>query len=195
MSTACGGSLFSVRYPFGKRLNTNVKNEKDMDKSKICEALYALPGKVVVKRRKPVLISVALFAAGAAMIVANNIYGAELDVNLRSAVVFVGGALAVVGIVLTLVRLFGSDGAPFHSGDRCYLRYDELYFERADLDSVVRSVGEGAVQHLMKSGHARVPAVAVALYRTKDSRFAAMQAFEYADLEYRPLTELRIVEH
>ena len=38
-----------------------------------------------------------------------------------------------------------------------------------------------------------VPALAVALYRTPDNRFAAMQAFEYAELEYRPLTELRIV--
>jgi len=40
--------------------------------------------------------------------------------------------------------------------------------------------------------HARVPAVSVAMYRTPDNRFAAMQAFEYADLEYRPLTRLQI---
>lgn len=166
-----------------------------MDKNKICEALYALPGKVVVKRRKPVMIPVVLLAVGAAMIVANNMYGAELNVNLRSAAVFVGGALAVVGTILTLVRLFGSDGAPFHSGEGCYLRYDELYFERAELDAVVRSVDEGALQPLIERGRSRVPAVAVALYRTPDSRFAAMQAFEYADLEYRPLTQLRIVEH
>ena len=30
------------------------------------------------------------------------------------------------------------------------------------------------------------------MYRTPDNRFAAMQAFEYADLEYRPLTRLQI---
>lgn len=164
-----------------------------MDKSKICEALYALPGKVVVKRRKPVWMPVALFAAGAAMIVANNIYGAELTNNLRSAVVFVGGALANVGIVLTMVRLFGGEGAPFHRGEGCYLRYEELYFEPGDREAVVRSVGDGAVQQLLEERHARVPSVAVALYRTPDNRFAALQAFEYADLEYRPLTELRIV--
>lgn len=164
-----------------------------MDKSKICEALYALPGKVVVRRRKPLWMPVALFAAGAAMIVANNMYGALLTNNLRSAVVFSGGAMALVGAVLTLGRLFGREGAPFHRGQGCYLRYEELYFEPGDRDAVVGQVGDGAVQRLLEGRHARVPAVAVALYRTPDNRFAAMQAFEYADLEYRPLTELRIV--
>lgn len=165
-----------------------------MDKSKICEALYALPGKVVVRRRKPIVMPVVLSAAGAALIAATNLYGAELNVNLRSAAVFIGGALAVAGFVLLLVRLFGGEGAPFHRAAKCFLRYEELYFERTELDAVVRQVGDGAVQRLIERGRGRVPAVAVALYRTPDSRFAAMQAFEYADLEYRPLTGLRIVE-
>ena len=39
-----------------------------MDKNKICEALYALPGNVVVKRRKFQLLPAVLFVAGAAMI-------------------------------------------------------------------------------------------------------------------------------
>lgn len=164
-----------------------------MDKSKICEALYALPGQVVVRRRKPILMPVALFAAGAAMIVLNNLYGAELTNDLRSAAVFTGGTLALVGIVLVLAQLFGGEGAPFHSSEGCYLRCEELYFDRTDRDTVVRSVDEGAVERLLDAGHARVPAVAVVLYRTPDSRFAAMQAFEYAELEYKPLTELRIV--
>jgi len=41
---------------------------------------------------------------------------------------------------------------------------------------------------------AQVPALTVALYRTPGNRFAAMQAFEYADLEYKPLTELKIAD-
>ena len=55
-----------------------------MDKNKICEALYALPGNVVVKRRKFQLLPAVLFVAGAAMIVVNNMYGADLTNNLRS---------------------------------------------------------------------------------------------------------------
>ena len=53
---------------------------------------------------------------------------------------------------------------------------------------------EGNVERLLAMPHARVPAVSVAMYRTPDNRFAAMQAFEYADLEYKPLTELKIAD-
>ena len=55
-----------------------LDNEKDMDKNKICEALYALSGNVVVKRRKFQLLPAVLFVAGAALIVVNNMYGCLL---------------------------------------------------------------------------------------------------------------------
>ena len=57
---------------------------------------------------------------------------------------------------------------------------------------IARGKMEGNVERLLAMPHARVPAVSVAMYRTPDNRFAAMQAFEYADLEYRPLTRLQI---
>ena len=56
-----------------------------MDKIKICEAMYALPGEVVVRRRKSLLIPAVLLVAGVAMLVLNNIYGAGLSNNMRSA--------------------------------------------------------------------------------------------------------------
>ena len=109
-----------------------------MDRNKICEAMYALPGGVVVKRRKSQLRAAVLFIAGVALVVVNNMYGAELTNNMRSAIVFIGGLLGLA--------------------------------------------------------RANVPALTVALYRTPDNSFAAMQAFEYADLEYKPLTRLNIVD-
>lgn len=54
-------------------------------------------------------------------------------------------------------------------------------------------IASGDVVRLLALPRSEVPALAVALYRTPDNRFAAMQAFEYAELEYRPLTGLRIV--
>lgn len=165
-----------------------------MDRRKICEAMYALPGGVVVRHRKPVSIPAALLAIGVAMIVTNNLYGAEWSNDMRSALVFSGGALSLAGLILTAVRLFGSEGAPYHSGVRRYLRYEELYFDPGARQEVVRCVADGDVKGLLERTHAGVPAIAVAVYRTPDNAFAAMQAFEYADLEYRPLSELRIVE-
>lgn len=165
-----------------------------MDKNKICEALYALPGGVVVKRRKSMVVPAVLFVVGAAMIVVNNIYGAELTNNLRSAVVFTGGILAIAGMIAAAAQTFGSGGVPFHKENRSYLLYEELYFDRGVRSEVMQSVDEGAVEQLFGMKHAQVPAVAVAVYRTPDNRFAAMQAFEYAELEYKPLTRLKIVD-
>lgn len=163
-----------------------------MDKIKICEAMYALPGEVVVRRRKSLLVPAVLFAAGAALLVLNHMYGAAMTNNLSSAAVFLGGSLALAGMITLAARYFSAEGAPYHRTGRSYLRYDELYFERTERAAVERFIAEGAVDQLLAMPRARVPAVAVAVYRTPDNRFAAMQAFEYADLEYRPLTRLRI---
>lgn len=165
----------------------NVKTCKKMDKNILREAMYALPGSVVVKRRKPLLMPAVLFLAGAAMIVSNNLYGAELTNNLRSSLVFTGGALAVAGLIFVVARMFGSDGLPFHNGLRCYLLYDELYFERGMRDEVLESVAQGDLERLLRIRRADVPALTVSLYRAPDNRFAALQAYEYAELEYRPL--------
>lgn len=165
-----------------------------MDKNKICEALYALSGNVVVKRRKFQLLPAVLFVAGAALIVVNNMYGADLTNNLRSSIVFIGGIMVVAGMIMAAAQMFGSGGAPFHREERCFLLYEELYFDRGVRSEVMQSVDEGAVEQLLGMKHAQVPAVAVAVYRTPDNRFAAMQAFEYAELEYKPLTRLKIVD-
>lgn len=164
-----------------------------MDKHKICEAMYALPGGVVVKRRKSPAFPLLLAVAGAAMIVVNNLYAASLTNNVSSALVFVGGVASVAGLTLLAARIFGSNGVPYHRGGKCFLRYEELYFGHDARGEVVSRVDQGALGQLLAMPHGSVPAVAVALYRTADNRFAAMQAFEYSELEYRPLTELRIV--
>jgi len=95
-------------------------------------------------------------------------------------------------MITLAARFFSAEGAPYYRAGRSYLRYDELYFERSQSRDVVALVAEGNVERLLAMPHARVPAVSVAMYRTPDNRFAAMQAFEYADLEYRPLTRLQI---
>ena len=165
-----------------------------MDKIKICEAMYALPGEVVVRRRKSLVLPAALLAAGVAILVLNHVYGPSMTNNLRSAAVFIGGSLALAGMITLAARYFSAEGAPYYRAGRSYLRYDEFYFDRAQGSAVADLVAGGDVERLLAMPHARVPAISVALYRTPDNRFAAMQAFEYTDLEYRPLTRLRIVD-
>ena len=111
-----------------------------MDRNKICEAMYALPGGVVVKRRKSQLRAAVLFIAGVALVVVNNMYGAELTNNMRSAIVFIGGLLILSGMVMAAIQLFGSGGVPFHKDKHCYLVFEELYFDRGVRADVVQSV-------------------------------------------------------
>ena len=165
-----------------------------MDRNKICEAMYALPGGVVVKRRKSQLRAAVLFIAGVALVVVNNMYGAELTNNMRSALVFIGACLALTGAILCAVRGFGSTGAPYYSAGRCYLGYDELYFDRSEIAAVTESIAAGNLSRLLTMPRAQVPAVTVCMYRSRDNGFVAMQAFEYVDLEYRPLTGLEIID-
>lgn len=165
-----------------------------MDKIKICEAMYALPGGVVVRRRKSLVIPVVLLAVGVALLVLNSVYNAALTNNLRSALVFIGASLALTGIILGAARCFGSTGAPYYQAGRCYLGYDELYFDRSESGAVADSIAASNVSRLLTMPRAQVPAVTVCMYRTPDNGFVAMQAFEYVDLEYRPLTGLQIVD-
>ena len=137
-----------------------------MDRNKICEAMYALPGGVVVKRRKSQL---------RALVVVNNMYGAELTNNMRSAIVFIGGLLILSGMVMAAIQLFGSGGVPFHKDKHCYLVFEELYFDRGVRADVVQSVEDGAVDRLLGLARANVPALTVALYRTPDNSFAALR--------------------
>ncbi len=101
-----------------------------MDRNKICEAMYALPGGVVVKRRKSQLRAAVLFIAGVALVVVNNMYGAELTNNMRSAIVFIGGLLILSGMVMAAIQLFGSGGVPFHKDKHCYLVFEVALLPR-----------------------------------------------------------------
>lgn len=165
-----------------------------MDKNKICEAMYALPNGVVVKHRKSQLLAIALLVAGVALIVINSVYGASLTNDMRSSAVLTGALLVIAGLIVSAVRMFGSRGIPFHKEKNCPLIFEELYFDRGNRADVMRSIEEGAVDQLLSLTRAKVPALTVEMYHTPDNSFAAIQAYEYADLEYHPLSELRIVD-
>ena len=145
----------------------------------------------MIRRRKSFLMPVLLVAAGIALLILNRSFRADLSNDLRSAIV-VGASPLLAGVAVLFARLF-SAGNPYYPAGRCYLRYEELFFEIYEKTAVARCVEEGGFELLGKP-QARVPAVTVSMYRSPDDRFVAMQAFEYADLEYKPLTQVRIVD-
>lgn len=109
-----------------------------------------------MRRRKSLVLPAALLAAGVAILVLNHVYGASMTNNLRSSAVFIGGSLALAGMITLAARFFSAEGAPYYRAGRSYLRYDELYFERSQSRDVVALVAEGNVERLLAMPHARV---------------------------------------
>ena len=75
--------------------------------------MYALPGAVVIRRRKSFLMPVLLVAAGIALLILNRSFRADLSNDLRSAIVFVGASLLLAGVAVLFARLF-SAGNPYY---------------------------------------------------------------------------------
>lgn len=162
-----------------------------MNKYKICEELYALPGNRIIKLRKPVRIPLLLAAAGAVLLIVNATVAGE-SANVKSALVFAGGVLLVTGLAVCCMRLFGGDGAPYSPAARAFLRYEERYFDRSKLPEVIRLAEAVDVEGLLAMESQTVPVVAVAIFRAPDNSFAACQVYEYVELEYRPLCPLKV---
>lgn len=166
-----------------------------MDKKSICEAMYALPSGVVVRRKKNQIVPLLILAVGIGMVVLN--YG--LDVEAQSAdvsasLMLVAGATIIVGLLMCLSRLFDSEGYPWHTPTRRPLRYEERFYPIEQRNEIQRMVDEAAYLRLVAADTKRTSGITVAIYRSEDQRFAAMQAYEYIDYEYRPITGIRVME-
>ena len=165
-----------------------------MDKNRLCTALYALPGDIVVKHRKPLLVPLLMAAAGAGLLGLNAFLEDAALNNLKSAIALVGGTLLVIGAVWALARLSGSQGTPYHRPSRSFMRFEELYFARSLRGEVTGRIADGDLEGLLRMPRQSIPAVAVMVCRTRDNALAACQAFEYAELEYKPLCQMKVMD-
>lgn len=164
-----------------------------MDKVKFCEALYASHADVIVCRRKSAAVPALVLLAGVAMLVANAMLPAEAEWNdVKSILVLSGGIVTIVGAILLAARLLGK-GVPYHRPSHTFLREQTLMFDGAQRARVVEAVQSGDWKGLLALPRRNISAVSVLFYATPDGSFVAMQPFEYAELEYRPLCDMKIV--
>ena len=166
-----------------------------MSKYDMCEALYALPGGVVVKRRKPIAMPAALLVAGVALLIINSQIEASAEMmNLKSALVLFGAIAAVVGAVILVLRMMGGAGAPYHAADGCYLKCKELKFNKEKSAQLRDLVNRGDFTTLRSLPEDGVSAVTVVMYTSPRSGFCAAQVFEYFELELRAVSQLRVTD-
>lgn len=165
-----------------------------MDKNIFNEALYASCPDVVVCRRKSVVLPIVTLVTGVALLVVNSFIDNGGDSNnLKSSLVLLGGIIALVGVIVTLVRLFGR-GEPYHKATRQFLSYDSYNFGHEQREKVLKAVKEADVESLKKLPQSEVASIAVMAYTSTGGEFVAMQPFAYEELEYRPICDVKIVQ-
>ena len=158
------------------------------------EALYALPGGIIVARRKPVAVPLLVAVVGVAMLVVNTMIPAVAEyANLKSAVVLFGAAFVLVGTIITVLRFKGNQTAPWHVQDGCFLNKKVLKFVKERSSAVRDLVRKGDFATLRSLPDDGVSAVTVVIYSSPRSAFCAAQVFEYVDLELQPVDKIKIV--
>lgn len=166
-----------------------------MDKKTICEAMYALPGGVVVRRKKNYILPALTLMLGIVLVILNyqlDIEATSADVS--SALMLTAGATIIVGMLLLLSRIFDGEGRPWHLPSDTALQYEERFFPVERREEIRHLVEDGAYLKLVAADTGALSGIAVSVYRTKDLTFVAMQAYEYVDYEYQPITAVRCIE-
>ena len=147
-----------------------------MDIKDFNEALDASSNGVVVERRKSIIVPVLVLLAGIALLVANYFIENGNDANnLKSALVLTGGIVAVVGLALCGVNIFGG-GVPYHTTDKCYLVRKQYSFNRDQHDAVIKAVERGDKLALDSIEESDIAGVTVICYYSPLSKYCAMQA-------------------
>ena len=84
-----------------------------MAKYDMCEALYALPGSVVVPHKKPLAMPLLITVLGATLLAVNGWWLKDVDMpDVKSALVLFGAVFAMVGGAILVARLAGSSTNP-----------------------------------------------------------------------------------
>ena len=167
------------------------KNNMRLD---ICEALYALPGGVVVARRRSLLKPIAYLGLGIVLCIINFVAIEDKSGALGMLLMVCGIALVAYGIFAIIARYADSEGVPYDTEARRYMVRRERYYDyellKALSDAVARADRE-AIDSMPTTNVARLTLVE---YRTPGSNRTAWAIYEYVDFSNRLYGEVKIVE-
>lgn len=164
-----------------------------MSKYDMREMIYAQADGAIVPRRKSVVCPICLIVVGIGLLVLNGMMDATVENgNLRSALLLFGATFAITGIIMTVVRLSGASKAPYCVKDGCFLDKKELKFTKEQKNIVIDLLRKGDFATLHSLGQSDVSALTVIEYSSPKSRVVACQAFEYLELELRPVCDLML---
>lgn len=165
-----------------------------MNKIKFYEALYASCDNIVARRKSLVMPFVMILIGVALPLISMfALKGSQYD-DINSSVVLVGLAIAIIGGIWLLGRVT-SKGEPYHKAKGAFLSSKILAFDRSRRSEVISAIGSKDYKALLAIPVCEVSALSVMVVSLPDNSFAAVQAFEYAELEYRELCPVTVLSN
>lgn len=166
-----------------------------MAKYDMCDQMYSSLGGKVIAKNKPLTTPLLVLLGGMLLFAINGFLIKNQEfVNLKSALVLFGSALTLVGGTILGMRLFGRSTAPYCTKPEGYLKREELKFTKEQKAQVLGLIQKGEFDTLRAMPQSDISTLMVAIYSSHRSPLQVAQAFEYIDLELRPISPLKILE-
>lgn len=159
----------------------------------ICEALYALPGGVVVERRRSMMKPIAYFCLGIVLCIINFVAVEDKNGALGMLLMVCGIALVAYGIFAIIARFAASEGVPYDTEARRYMVRRERYFDHELLKPLSDAVARGDREAIDSMPTTNVARLTLVEYRTPGTNRTAWAIYEYVDFSNRLYGEVKIV--
>jgi len=163
-----------------------------MNKTIFYEAIYASCNNIIARRKSIVLPIILIVIAIVLPFISSAILNGPQYDDINSTVIIVAMATAVAGGVWLLGRVIGK-GAPYHKDRGVFLTTTILNFDRSRRSEIINAIGSKDVSKLLAIPTCEVSALCLMISHLPDHSFAAVQLFEYAELEYRELCSVTIM--
>lgn len=164
-----------------------------MIETNICEALYALPGGVVVPRRQPIGKPAMAAIVGAVLLVINFLAINDKSGALGMMLMVAGITLLLFGIIIIAVRLTSDKRVPYHTPSKRYMCYCERYYDRAQLEMLKKYVASGDRVMIDSLQTGNVAAITLVEYSSADDSLVAYALYEYFEFDNRLIGQVKII--
>lgn len=159
----------------------------------ICKALYALPGGVVTPRRKTIVVPAVAAAVGVVLLIVNLLAIDDSD-GITAMTLISIGVLLLYGVITSIIRLVTKRTSPYDEQAKCFMRYEERYYEVEHLAELVKAIEHDDKEAIERLPVSNVSSLVLITYSSPaNMRTAyAIYEYEYKEFGYRLVQEPKI---
>lgn len=176
-----------------RRRSWHYISKKNSMRLDICEALYALPGGVVVARRRSMMKPIVYLCLGIVLCIINFVAVEDKNGALGMLLMVCGISLVAYGIFAIIARFADSEGVPYDTEARRYMVRRERYFDHELLKPLSDAVARGDREAIDSMPTTNVARLTLVEYRTPGTNRTAWAIYEYVDFSNRLYGEVKIL--